>query len=161
MRAKRLPAMNNSRNELFAQALFQSSLKRTRKKKSWHSNRRFRSYKNYLHSASWARLRSQALQKHKSCQLCGSKDRLQVHHIFYRRHWADTQPSDLVVVCRLCHLKIETSTLQARRQKKTRHIVPQSHFRLDNASPQLVSETESSVVEVSDESPPHCQQPSC
>ena len=62
-------------------------------------------YKEYLNSDHWKSIRLKALDRagHK-CQLCSSKECLNVHHNTYiNRGHEDLK--DLVVLCRECHKK--------------------------------------------------------
>lgn len=60
-------------------------------------------YREYLKSPEWAAMRRWALDRAgHACQVCNSKDHLDVHHRTYERlghEW----PSDLTVLCRDCH----------------------------------------------------------
>jgi 5-methylcytosine-specific restriction endonuclease McrA len=40
------------------------------------------------------------------CQLCGSSEHLQVHHIVPRGHSGDDVEEDLITVCWRCHRRI-------------------------------------------------------
>jgi 5-methylcytosine-specific restriction endonuclease McrA len=61
------------------------------------------SYREYLHSEEWSQ-RSLALRKQAGwrCEICGSGDRVQVHHRTYKR-LGNERPSDLQVLCGDCH----------------------------------------------------------
>jgi hypothetical protein len=59
-------------------------------------------YKHYLQSDDWKEKRAAKLRKHRRCQICRSKEQLDVHHLNYRR-WIDVLQSDLRVLCRRCH----------------------------------------------------------
>lgn len=61
-------------------------------------------YRNvYLCSDHWQELRgAKFMQCGKRCELCGSTERIQVHHLNYRSIY-DVGLSDLQVVCHLCH----------------------------------------------------------
>lgn len=60
-------------------------------------------YDDYLQTPEW-RQRSVAVRGRAGwrCELCGSRDRLQVHHLTYRRR-GDELPADLQVLCGPCH----------------------------------------------------------
>jgi 5-methylcytosine-specific restriction endonuclease McrA len=60
-------------------------------------------YALYLLTPEWKERRREAIKRDgKKCTQCGSKQRLQVHHLTYARK-GDERPSDLVTLCRACH----------------------------------------------------------
>lgn len=62
-------------------------------------------YKDYLESDHWKRLRKRKLyQSGNKCQLCGSKENLNVHHNTYENRGCE-KDEDLVVLCNECHKK--------------------------------------------------------
>jgi len=64
------------------------------------------SYQQYLESDHWKQVRAQTLKRAwYKCQICNSKDDLQVHHNNYDC-LGDEKPSDLIVVCGQCHNEI-------------------------------------------------------
>lgn len=66
-------------------------------------------YRGFLSSYSWKSARVQALNRDGcECRLCGSKDKLCVHHILYRRFYRDfwTSPLNLITLCKTCHFKV-------------------------------------------------------
>ena len=72
-------------------------------------------YHEYLESAKWQRKRKAAIQQAGGrCQLCNSREGLQVHHRTYERVGNESS-TDLTVLCQLCHQKfhgIESDPLQ-------------------------------------------------
>lgn len=59
--------------------------------------------KEYLHSKHWRKTRNKALVKANfRCEQCGSNQRLQVHHLTYKRLGNEAQ-GDLKVLCSNCH----------------------------------------------------------
>lgn len=62
-------------------------------------------YSEYLTTGHWVGIRSLALRRagHK-CQLCSSREKLQVHHNNYSRLWCE-RPEDVIVLCDSCHEK--------------------------------------------------------
>ena len=60
-------------------------------------------YDEYLRTPEWTQ-RSLAVRKQAGwrCSACGSQNRLQSHHLTYRRRGYE-RPSDLLVLCRDCH----------------------------------------------------------
>lgn len=62
-------------------------------------------YADYLKSSEWLATRAWALERaERRCQLCGTSDRLEVHHSNYRNLGRE-RPSDVIVICRGCHAK--------------------------------------------------------
>ena len=59
-------------------------------------------YSEYLQTKHWKHVRESALKRQPYCALCGSKDRLQVHHNNYDRLWKEDH-EDVVVLCWKCH----------------------------------------------------------
>ena len=64
-------------------------------------------YRQYITSEAWARRRAAEIQK--ACGMCSEcgltatfGNPLQVHHVSYK-HLGNELPSELVVLCRLCH----------------------------------------------------------
>jgi 5-methylcytosine-specific restriction endonuclease McrA len=59
-------------------------------------------YTRYIRSPRWHRRRDAIIESRGVCENCGSRERLQVHHLTYSRlgHEAD---ADLVLLCRQCH----------------------------------------------------------
>ena len=66
-------------------------------------SKRFASYKQYLKSPEWARLKriARAIAVNK-CQVCNSSQSLEVHHRTYARI-GNELVSDLIVLCGACH----------------------------------------------------------
>jgi len=62
-------------------------------------------YDKYLQTRHWRTKVREALDRadHR-CQLCGSEDRLCVHHNTYERLGCE-RPSDLIVLCQDCHAR--------------------------------------------------------
>lgn len=62
-------------------------------------------YRNvYLHSEHWSDLKARKLSANPECQRCGSKFRLDIHHVNYRNIF-DVELSDLLTLCRGYHDK--------------------------------------------------------
>jgi 5-methylcytosine-specific restriction endonuclease McrA len=60
-------------------------------------------YRSYIVSKEWyARRAGRLIAADFSCQQCGSNVALQVHHLTYKR-LGHEEPSDLIVLCRICH----------------------------------------------------------
>lgn len=60
-------------------------------------------YAQYLRTAHWQRVRELALeQAGHTCDLCGQRHQLEVHHRTYARLGFERQ-SDVIVLCHECH----------------------------------------------------------
>jgi hypothetical protein len=53
-----------------------------------------------------AELLNRLKQARKACELCSSSENLQCHHILARRYGGSNDDSNLMLLCRDCHLKI-------------------------------------------------------
>lgn len=62
-------------------------------------------YKNYLKSKHWQDLKSKKLKKKAFCFVCGSKERLIVHHLRYKNLF-DIKMIDLKIMCWGCHERL-------------------------------------------------------
>ena len=62
----------------------------------------FKDYKDYIGSELWKNKREIELSYRKYCELCGSKRRLQLHHLTYERV-CNEKSSDFMVLCLKCH----------------------------------------------------------
>jgi hypothetical protein len=62
-------------------------------------------YELFLESKWWRDLSRRKRRSVGKCEVCGTTERLQSHHKFYRENWFDTQEGDLRVLCRQCHKK--------------------------------------------------------
>lgn len=60
-------------------------------------------YREYLASQDWQRKRARKFRRSQWCAICGSDERLQVHHLFYRRQLEKAEQSDLRILCDRCH----------------------------------------------------------
>lgn len=68
----------------------------------------------------WPIVRDAVLERDRSrCQMCGSTDRLEVHHIMLRHCGGADHPYNLVVLCAACHDRIHHNqiTEQAKFEK--------------------------------------------
>lgn len=81
-------------------------------------------YAEFLGSDFWVCLSRQKRKQVGKCERCGSKHRLQSHHVRYPENWFDTRLEDLEVLCRKCHArhhgKSTRKTKRAERSKKIR-----------------------------------------
>lgn len=70
-------------------------------------------YNDYLRSATWRRKRESRLRKDKNtCQTCGTRYGLEVHHRTYARAGHE-RLGDLITLCNTCHSAI-TRSIKAR-----------------------------------------------
>ena len=61
------------------------------------------SYKEYLQTPEWAKIRKQAFKKSNfKCELCYKGGELHTHHKRYPKRGTETQ-NDIIVLCRACH----------------------------------------------------------
>lgn len=85
-------------------------LKAYRKERKTNSVGRVR-YQDYIKSPEWFRKRREALVYYKyTCDLCGDRRRLQVHHKTYARLGMELM-KDLQVLCVDCHKDVHESCL--------------------------------------------------
>jgi len=61
-------------------------------------------YSDYLKSRNWQNKRRIKLRHEHSCGVCGSREKLQVHHLTYRTKLKNTKQRELKVLCDDCHL---------------------------------------------------------
>lgn len=59
-------------------------------------------YKEYLKTNHWQRIRKMIVKKYKYCQICKSKDKLNVHHNSYLNR-GEEKETDLILLCNDCH----------------------------------------------------------
>lgn len=81
------------------------------------------SYADYMQSPMWAVRRAAALAEAviKGCQKCGrSKGVLEVHHVTYL-HLGHELPQDLMVVCPVCHEKLDKRAGTGKGRKAVQH----------------------------------------
>lgn len=92
------------RGSLDAQSGADEAFRRLKpRRKQVARRKRWVKYSDYLESKHWLARRKQKLQSSKyTCERCGSKRRLEVHHKHYRTLWQEKN-SDLEVLCRNCH----------------------------------------------------------
>lgn len=61
------------------------------------------SYYQYLKSPHWQTTKKLALKMYKSCVLCGTAKKLNVHHRNYDHLYNEIIAEDLIVLCKPCH----------------------------------------------------------
>lgn len=62
-------------------------------------------YQVYLTQPHWQEIRKKMYSRYNRCQMCKSKDKLNIHHLTYRRLGRE-QDEDLIVVCEYCHIEV-------------------------------------------------------
>lgn len=64
-------------------------------------------YKAFLKTDYWKAVRVKVfLRDNKTCQKCGSKKKLEAHHLTYKHHGNEMKHlDDLITLCRDCHEK--------------------------------------------------------
>jgi len=81
-----------------------------------------RKYKEYMESEDWLKtMRHKAFSLLGSeCEICGSREEIQIHHNNYNRVGVESPLRDLAVLCRKCHSKFHEHVPlnELRRQKK-------------------------------------------
>lgn len=66
----------------------------------------------FLKSKEWKLLRAQHLKSEPCCVLCGSSEKIVVHHILYRRFYSKHKLDiwNLATLCKSCHYKVHKSS---------------------------------------------------
>lgn len=80
-----------------------------KRKKLKVTRTQLKEYQGYLKSPLWARIRKSILERdNRQCQLCGSRENPEVHHIRYPKNFEfGTEPGeDLITLCHNCHRKV-------------------------------------------------------
>ena len=59
-------------------------------------------------SSQWTKVRNDFIKDHNKCECCGSKNKLQVHHVepFCVAPERELDPTNLITLCSRCHLLI-------------------------------------------------------
>jgi hypothetical protein len=102
--------MNNRDRYLIEQdnKNFYAKFKRNGKKRVKHNKPKkpYKNYTEYLNSERWAILRKVIIKRaNYRCDICTSKEPLQVHHLNYKRIFHESY-TDLIAICKKCHEKI-------------------------------------------------------
>ncbi len=67
-------------------------------------------YDSFLLTPYWKVIKQILKQKHNSCQRCGSKYKLHIHHLTYNHHFYEHLfLDDLIVLCEKCHQNEHTN----------------------------------------------------
>jgi len=59
-------------------------------------------YKTYLQSQDWKIKRNKKLERKLFCSICGTKNKIDIHHLQYKNLF-DIRMKDLLRLCRDCH----------------------------------------------------------
>lgn len=84
-----------------------------------------RAYAKYLRSKKWQRIRDLVIARDNGeCQKCGSKQRLQVHHLNYKSVFQEEKDlGALVTLCSRCHRKIHRRRRKRNGKNRTKRRV--------------------------------------
>lgn len=67
------------------------------------------SYKKYLKSKHWKKVRKQYYKDHKrECIVCNKKSRLNLHHLHYKTLGKESG-EELIAICHRCHLVLHSA----------------------------------------------------
>lgn len=96
-------------NDVFYKIRHYQPTKKKRHKKKVRKIKNVDDYHTYLRSRHWQNFRGHMFTIQKKCQLCGSTEKLQVHHKWYGTRkksilYRETK-DDVVVLCDRCHQK--------------------------------------------------------
>lgn len=96
-------------------------------------------YQQHLRSPEWAVVRRLALeQAAHACRLCGSDERLDVHHRTYDRLGAELL-ADVVVLCRSCHNRHhQAATTTTRPEPEVPSVDELRYYRWRRMNPDMV-----------------------
>jgi hypothetical protein len=72
------------------------------KKKKVRDDTWFTAHSLFLKSPGWRSFRWEIIKERKSCQKCGSMNKLHVHHKHYRTYHHE-RPQDVLLLCESCH----------------------------------------------------------
>jgi len=77
-------------------------------------------YKGFLKTLYWRIIREYIIAEYKSCQYCGSKNQLNVHHLDYSQRGQEYKDlSCLILLCRACHETEHVIEKMADKNKQT------------------------------------------
>lgn len=87
-------------------------------------------YKKYLLSPQWKEKRAVALNRAGNrCQLCNSKNKLEVHHRTYERIGVEI-PEDLTVLCHECHSYFSAKGKRIKQKKEKQRLKKNNPLRM-------------------------------
>lgn len=87
-----------------------------------------KNYLDYIKSKTWQIKRTERLKiDNFTCQICGNKRNLNVHHLTYKNFKNENIYSDLITLCGKCHQKIEEEKIKLPQINK-KHTKTQERF---------------------------------
>ena len=104
------------------------------------------SYRNdYLKSEHWFGLKKEKLILNSVCEKCGSNKNLDVHHLNYKNLY-DVTTSDLMTLCRSCHIDIHSKKRQTKRcHNKIKNIFSRKSYLINKVA--KIADIDVSTVE--------------
>lgn len=89
-------------------------------------------YKKYLKSPAWQKKRNARLVFDDfTCQKCGAKKDLDVHHLTYRSIYDENVCRDLVTLCRKCHEEVEQNKKEAPLTEHEKFVIATRRLTMD------------------------------
>lgn len=95
-------------------------------------------YAEFILSDFWIELSRRKRELVGKCQRCGSRDRLQAHHIRYTPNLFDVKMDDLVVLCRHCHEKEHGIATENQPEPRVSESEKEQLWRLYNNNPKTI-----------------------
>jgi 5-methylcytosine-specific restriction endonuclease McrA len=80
-------------------------IKKKKSKKRRPTKKKTPSYREYMKSAAWKALSRKFREEAGCCEVCGTTEQLQCHHLHYKTLGREKR-EDIQVVCMPCHCKI-------------------------------------------------------
>lgn len=80
-------------------------------------------YNTYIQSKHWLQTRIDILTNRPKCERCGSKHKLQVHHLTYKNIYNEN-PEDLEVLCAKCHMQ-EHGLIKVKKSFNRKKLTPE------------------------------------
>ena len=89
-------------------------------KKTPNVSRQKLKYDRYIHSEAWLKTKRAQIYKDlgSSCEICKSKEHIEMHHNNYKYLFNESPKRDIVVLCRECHSMIHKATPSSKLGKK-------------------------------------------
>lgn len=76
-------------------------------------------YTAYINSPAWRAIRARAIFRDGAqCRLCGSRQKLEVHHLTYIRFGGEELPGDLITLCEACHERLHAGAHQPKAHRR-------------------------------------------
>ena len=100
---KKFPKKKKAKEDYWASLKKKPRKKQPKKRKQVKFIPKWKSYKEYLKSPEWKKLRELVLKRaDNNCEICKAKKAWQVHHKTYKRIFRE-RLTDLIAVCGTCH----------------------------------------------------------